>query len=217
TISRLGPRFASLRRRTTRRRRREDKVTQKLFLVASFRIGHQQTVEMEKFIVPVALYFFFNLFMISSGQTPATVDCSALNTSEACCSAGNGLDCEFFSCSDDNSTGVAAPAGCLANALDCEGGSSTTYNYTAVTPLQNCSSLTRGPEKRGSGGTSPGTSTGAPATPTAAPHSGGSGSGQSFDAASFIGGIVLCAGLVAIGYFGLKFYRARQDRNYHTL
>lgn len=41
--------------------------------------------------------------------------------------------------------------------------------------------------------------------------------GQHFDGASFIGGIVLCAGIVAIIFFGLKFYRAKTERNYHTL
>lgn len=41
--------------------------------------------------------------------------------------------------------------------------------------------------------------------------------GQHFDGASFIGGIVLCAGLVAIVFFGMKFYKAKTERNYHTL
>ncbi len=38
-----------------------------------------------------------------------------------------------------------------------------------------------------------------------------------FDAASFIGGIVLMGGILAIGFFALKFYQARQEPNYHTL
>ena len=41
--------------------------------------------------------------------------------------------------------------------------------------------------------------------------------GRSFDGASFIGGIVLCAGLIAIGCFGWKFYKAKTERNYQTL
>lgn len=41
--------------------------------------------------------------------------------------------------------------------------------------------------------------------------------GQHFDGASFIGGIVLTAGLVAIVFFGMKFYKAKTERNYHTL
>ncbi|KAK7108493.1 hypothetical protein V1264_016228 [Littorina saxatilis] len=66
---------------------------------------------------------------------------------------------------------------------------------------------------------SPGSTTPSPqstANPTQAPSTGGK-TGQHFDAASFIGGIVLCAGLAAIAYFGFKFYKARTERNYHTL
>ncbi|XP_064627126.1 sialomucin core protein 24-like isoform X2 [Lineus longissimus] len=40
---------------------------------------------------------------------------------------------------------------------------------------------------------------------------------QRFDAASFIGGIILCGGVIAIVFFGCKFYKARSERNYHTL
>lgn len=40
---------------------------------------------------------------------------------------------------------------------------------------------------------------------------------QRFDGASFIGGIVLCAGAVAIVFFGCKFYKAKSERNYQTL
>lgn len=52
------------------------------------------------------------------------------------------------------------------------------------------------------------------ATPKPAPSSK---TGQHFDAASFIGGMILMGGLIVIIYFGLKFYRARRDRNYRTL
>ena len=54
---------------------------------------------------------------------------------------------------------------------------------------------------------------------TAAPSEGGKGdcSGQHFDGASFVGGIILCAGIIALIFFGLKFYKSRTERNYHTL
>lgn len=64
--------------------------------------------------------------------------------------------------------------------------------------------------------TSP-TTTAKPTKPTTAAPSTGGDSGQHFDGASFIGGIILCAGIVAIVFFGCKFYKARQERNYHTL
>ncbi|XP_022900738.1 sialomucin core protein 24-like [Onthophagus taurus] len=38
-----------------------------------------------------------------------------------------------------------------------------------------------------------------------------------FDGASFFGGIILAVGLMAIGLVVLKFYKARAERNYHTL
>jgi len=38
-----------------------------------------------------------------------------------------------------------------------------------------------------------------------------------FDAPSFIGGIVLCGGIVAISIFALKFYQSRKENDYHTL
>lgn len=38
-----------------------------------------------------------------------------------------------------------------------------------------------------------------------------------FDGPSFIGGIVLAMGLMAIAFVSFKFYKARTERNYHTL
>ncbi|KAH3735731.1 hypothetical protein DPMN_042266 [Dreissena polymorpha] len=40
---------------------------------------------------------------------------------------------------------------------------------------------------------------------------------QHFDAASFVGGIILCAGIVAIAFFGWKFYKAGTEKPYQTL
>ncbi|XP_022254047.1 sialomucin core protein 24-like [Limulus polyphemus] len=49
-------------------------------------------------------------------------------------------------------------------------------------------------------------------SPSAAPLS-----ARRFDAPSFIGGIVLSLGFLAILYVGFKFYKAHTERNYHTL
>ena len=38
-----------------------------------------------------------------------------------------------------------------------------------------------------------------------------------FDAASFIGGIVLMGGIYSISFFAYKFWQARTEHNYHTL
>lgn len=55
------------------------------------------------------------------------------------------------------------------------------------------------------------TTTHVPSKTTVAPN------GRHFDPPSFIGGIVLALGLLAIIYVSFKFYKARTERNYHTL
>ncbi|XP_046977804.1 sialomucin core protein 24 [Vanessa cardui] len=40
---------------------------------------------------------------------------------------------------------------------------------------------------------------------------------RGFDGASFIGGIILTLGLLAIGFMGFKYYKNQTERNYHTL
>ncbi|XP_073954897.1 visgun [Choristoneura fumiferana] len=40
---------------------------------------------------------------------------------------------------------------------------------------------------------------------------------RGFDGASFVGGIILTLGLIAIGFMGFKYYKAQTERNYHTL
>lgn len=68
--------------------------------------------------------------------------------------------------------------------------------------------------------TSPnGTTPVAPTTPTVEPTAAPSGQlpERHFDALSFVGGIILSLGCLAILYVGFKFYKARTERNYHTL
>ncbi|KPJ14380.1 Sialomucin core protein 24 [Papilio machaon] len=40
---------------------------------------------------------------------------------------------------------------------------------------------------------------------------------RGFDGPSFIGGIILTLGLLAIGFIGFKYYKNHTERNYHTL
>ncbi|EEC02377.1 mucin core protein, putative [Ixodes scapularis] len=60
---------------------------------------------------------------------------------------------------------------------------------------------------------------GAPTTPASVPTAAPSGQlpERHFDALSFVGGIILSLGCLAILYVGFKFYKARTERNYHTL
>lgn len=41
--------------------------------------------------------------------------------------------------------------------------------------------------------------------------------GRHFDAPSFFGGMVLAVGIVAVAYAAWRFYKSRNERNYHTL
>ncbi|CAN7989471.1 unnamed protein product [Ixodes hexagonus] len=65
----------------------------------------------------------------------------------------------------------------------------------------------------------PNVTTVAPTTPTVVPTAAPSGQlpERHFDALSFVGGIILSLGCLAILYVGFKFYKARTERNYHTL
>ncbi|XP_029902707.1 sialomucin core protein 24 isoform X1 [Myripristis murdjan] len=87
----------------------------------------------------------------------------------------------------------------------------TTDNST-VTPVTsatgNTSISTPGTTASPSNGTATSIS---PVAPTSAPHK-----DSTFDAASFIGGIVLVLGLQAVIFFLYKFCKSK-DRNYHTL
>ncbi|XP_055490946.1 sialomucin core protein 24 isoform X2 [Leucoraja erinacea] len=76
----------------------------------------------------------------------------------------------------------------------------STPGVTVVTLTPNTTSLT----------TTPGTTNGTTTAPPL-PHR-----NSTFDAASFIGGIVLVLGLQAVIFFAVKFCKSK-DRNYHTL
>ncbi|GIY65074.1 uncharacterized protein CDAR_428741 [Caerostris darwini] len=78
----------------------------------------------------------------------------------------------------------------------------------AISNATNCNALTTKMTTESTSETTSASST-VPTTPTAA--------GRHFDAPSFIGGIVLALGLLAIIYVSFKFYKARTERNYHTL
>ncbi|CAG9822545.1 unnamed protein product [Phaedon cochleariae] len=86
-------------------------------------------------------------------------------------------------------------------------------NVTTVPPIPPTNSTVT--TIRPSNGTTPiSTSTVKPSVPTTPPvpeHH------RRFDGPSFVGGIVLALGLVAIGFVAFKFYKARTELNYHTL
>ncbi|CAK6961875.1 sialomucin core protein 24 [Scomber scombrus] len=98
--------------------------------------------------------------------------------------------CTNASCSAPSASTTVAPS------------HSTTLPHVATTTASNSSS------PQPTAGTS---TTTTPIVPTPAHHK-----NSTFDAASFIGGIVLVLGLQAVIFFLYKFCKSK-DRNYHTL
>ncbi|XP_049445482.1 sialomucin core protein 24 isoform X1 [Epinephelus fuscoguttatus] len=80
-------------------------------------------------------------------------------------------------------------------------------NHSTIAPTHAGNSSSPTPPSPSANGTS---TTTTPVAPSPAPHK------NTFDAASFIGGIVLVLGLQAVIFFLYKFCKSK-DRNYHTL
>ncbi|XP_059838955.1 sialomucin core protein 24 isoform X4 [Hypanus sabinus] len=133
---------------------------------------------------------------------------------------------EFKSCADCNVNGTKAIMTCFWQVCQGDGGkcvsnvssNCSTLNETMCTGLAN---TTVAPNETCTTGstltptttgltTTPGTTNGTTVAPPM-PHR-----SSTFDAASFIGGIVLVLGLQAVIFFAVKFCKSK-DRNYHTL
>ncbi|CAG03608.1 unnamed protein product, partial [Tetraodon nigroviridis] len=80
----------------------------------------------------------------------------------------------------------------------------TTPSTSTSTPFHNSSSTAPSPTSAAANAST------TAVAPTSQPHK------NTFDAASFIGGIVLVLGLQAVIFFVYKFCKSK-DRNYHTL
>ncbi|XP_068198989.1 sialomucin core protein 24 isoform X4 [Antennarius striatus] len=123
-------------------------------------------------------------------------DCHLLDC-DACL---NKTDCQWLNCSSvlscRNATLAAANDTC-SNA-SCSG-NSTSISTVGPAPSVNVSTTP-----------SSGTNMSTTASPSPEPHK------NTFDAASFIGGVVLVLGLQAVIFFLYKFCKSK-DRNYHTL
>lgn len=162
--------------------------------------------------------------------------CKDFNQTDCCGDQGLGLSCVFVNCTMKLSTNYSAM--CMADSeisTKCKADTNhtvciphndttTTAAPTTTSPIKTTTQAptTQAPTPSAAPNTTavPASTTIAPttttkATPKPAPSS--DKPGQHFDAASFIGGMILMGGLIVIIYFGLKFYRARRDRNYRTL
>ncbi|XP_073348468.1 sialomucin core protein 24 isoform X2 [Pagrus major] len=148
---------------------------------------------------------FFAVVVAAFGAAAAT-DSDGCPGHEACDLCGATTDCQWFNCSSTvgchNVTLMAENSTCIN--VSCSG-NATTIPTVAPTPSGNVSTSTA-PSSTATG-TSASTT---PVSPSPDPHK------NTFDAASFIGGIVLVLGLQAVIFFLYKFCKSK-DRNYHTL
>ncbi|XP_030411940.1 sialomucin core protein 24 isoform X1 [Gopherus evgoodei] len=123
------------------------------------------------------------------------IQCNGSNFS---CANATGLNCTTISQCFYSSTAATTAANATTAATATTGNITNTTSSTASsTPVLSTIST-------------PGTTHATESPPKPAPHK------STFDAASFIGGIVLVLGLQAVIFFLYKFCKSK-DRNYHTL
>ncbi|XP_024234081.1 sialomucin core protein 24 isoform X2 [Oncorhynchus tshawytscha] len=154
------------------------------------------------------VYVTLVLALVSATTTADVVECATFD-----CDACVG-DCQWMNC-----TFTATPD--VSNASCVNVTSVNSQNMTiGACSNETCSAnlTTAVPTALPTNGTVPvsdtttaSNSTASPVVPSPAPHK-----KATFDAASFIGGIVLVLGLQAVLFFLYKFCKSK-DRNYHTL
>ncbi|XP_034756298.1 sialomucin core protein 24 isoform X4 [Etheostoma cragini] len=146
---------------------------------------------------------FFTVFLALIGASAATDSDACSSLTCASCETTNG--CLWVNCTES--------IGCF-NYLLAENNSCTnvscadnsTLISTAAPTHSGNSSIPTSPSSTTVGNITDTT----PTSPSPAPHN------NTFDAASFIGGIVLVLGLQAVIFFLYKFCKSK-ERNYHTL
>lgn len=165
-------------------------------------------------VIVSCFVFFLSAQAISETQaSPAQTDCDKLHNCTECLEST--LNCTFCVTRFNNGTCMNSTV-CqdrsdtpVQNKTWCSVGLLSTSTATADTTTAVTIPKTESPTTEASSDASE--STAAPSKPSPAP------SGRHFDPPSFIGGTVLSLGLLAIVYVGFKFYKARTERNYHTL
>ncbi|CAL8318089.1 unnamed protein product [Merluccius merluccius] len=129
-------------------------------------------------------------------------DCTSWTNCQECTTSHL---CMWANCTSENATCINA-TGMQVNHTCVN--ASCTANHTAPTVIPTQTTATILTSTSSSNGTHTATS---PVVPTPSPSK-----SSTFDAASFIGGIVLVLGLQAVIFFLYKFCKSK-DRNYHTL
>ncbi|XP_043961877.1 sialomucin core protein 24 isoform X2 [Gambusia affinis] len=140
---------------------------------------------------------FFAAALVLIGAAANPDGCTLLQCDECV----KNSECKWANCTSV-SVGVSCVNVTLVANVTCSNATcSMNSTNVTVTPTHHGNSST----------TATSASTLAPNTTTVAPHK-----NSTFDAASFIGGIVLVLGLQAVIFFLYKFCKSK-DRNYHTL
>uniref|UniRef100_A0A673XSZ1 Peptidylprolyl isomerase (cyclophilin)-like 6 n=1 Tax=Salmo trutta TaxID=8032 RepID=A0A673XSZ1_SALTR len=149
-----------------------------------------------------------------SATTAAGVDECATRDCDACVGDCQWMNCTlqpFTSSSITSLTPTTAAIPTLTPTVSNVTNSSTTESTTANMTTAVPTALPTNSTVTVSDTTTASNSTASPVRPSPAPHK-----NATFDAASFIGGIVLVLGLQAVLFFLYKFCKSK-DRNYHTL
>ncbi|XP_059211895.1 sialomucin core protein 24 isoform X2 [Centropristis striata] len=150
------------------------------------------------------VFFTVAVALIGAPVATASDGCSSLSC-DSCVTNG---DCKWVNCTTTPTASCRNETLIGDNETCTDASCNSTGNVT--TPTIAPSNHTDIPTTVAPTNTSTGTVTPKPVVPTAAPHK------NTFDAASFIGGIVLVLGLQAVIFFLYKFCKSK-DRNYHTL
>ncbi|XP_058469450.1 sialomucin core protein 24 isoform X2 [Solea solea] len=137
---------------------------------------------------------FFAAIVALIGAAAAPDACSKLESCEQCAADG---DCLWVNCT----TSLVCQNATLAQEENC----------TKIVCSENGTTIIPAPTGNSSTPNTTSTTTITPVSPTPASQK-----NSTFDAASFIGGIVLVLGLQAVIFFLYKFCKSK-DRNYHTL
>ncbi|XP_061756486.1 sialomucin core protein 24 isoform X2 [Nerophis ophidion] len=165
-----------------------------------------------------AKVFFFAAALALIGASAASDTDGCLNF--ACASCESMMDCRWLNCNSSspacrNITLVEATNDTCTNASCSE--STANITTAAPTPSDSTSTIATATTTTTVNATTASINSStiqtsaAPVTSSPAPHK-----NSTFDAASFIGGIVLVLGLQAVIFFLYKFCKSK-DRNYHTL
>ncbi|XP_064847429.1 sialomucin core protein 24-like isoform X2 [Oncorhynchus masou masou] len=148
------------------------------------------------------------LALVSATTAAYIVDCAAFDC-DACVGDCQWMNCTFAATPDVSNVSCVNVTSVYSQNMTIGACSNETCSANLTTAVPTA--LPTNGTVPVSDTTTASNSTASPVWPSPAPHK-----NATFDAASFIGGIVLVLGLQAVLFFLYKFCKSK-DRNYHTL